>query len=93
MHGCEIDTTNPSKEELSHGIDMYSYDGANFLSFDDKNENWVAPVHEAYQTKTKWDHIQVLKDYTKVYLKNECVDWLEKFLTYQKEEEAPGTYG
>lgn len=72
---------------------MYSYDGANFLSFDEDNEYWVAPSEAARQTKEKWDHLQVLKEYTKVYLKKECVNWLKKFLQYEKENEVPGTYG
>lgn len=76
-----------------HGIDMYSYDGANFLSFDETNENWVAPNDVAIQTKAKWDSLQVLKEYTKSYLKKECVKWLETFLGYQKNAGAVGRYG
>lgn len=72
---------------------MYSYDGANFLSFDEDNENWVATNEAARQTKVKWDDLQVLKEYTKVYLKKECVNWLTTFLKNQKENEALGTYG
>lgn len=72
---------------------MYSYDDTNFLSFDEAHENWVAPSEAARQTKAKWDDLQVLKEYTKVYLKKECVSWLTKFLQYQKEDGAPGTYG
>lgn len=92
IHGCEVDTS-ASEVKFLHGIDMYSYDGANFLSFDEANENWVAPNDAARQTKAKWDDIQVLKEYTKSYLKNECVRWLERFLEYQKKGGAAGTYG
>lgn len=92
IHGCDIDTS-ASEAKFLHGIDMYSYDGANFLSFDEANENWVAPSEAARETKEKWDHLQVLKEYTKVYLKKECVTWLTKFLKYQKEKGTPGTYG
>lgn len=72
---------------------MYSYDSSNFLSFDENKENWVAPCEVARQTKNRWDQLPVLKEYTKVYLKNECVNWLKNFLNYQKESGAPGKYG
>lgn len=70
--------------KLHRGMDMYSYDGEDFLSFDDAHEVWVAPVEAAIPTKTKWDEVQVLRQYTKGYLENECMDWLKKFLDYQK---------
>lgn len=74
-------------------MDMYSYDSANFLSFDEVNENWVAPSEAARPTKVKWDHLQVLKEYTTSYLKKECVTWLTKFLNNQRETATLGTYG
>uniref|UniRef100_A0A3Q4HVK2 Immunoglobulin C1-set domain-containing protein n=1 Tax=Neolamprologus brichardi TaxID=32507 RepID=A0A3Q4HVK2_NEOBR len=58
------------------GVDMYGYDGDDFLSFDDKFGVWVAPIQEAELTKRKWDSVQVLKEYTKGYLENECIVWL-----------------
>ncbi len=65
---------------------MYSYDGADFLSFDGSNSVWVAPVEAAVETKRKWDEVQVLKEYTIGYLQNECMEWLRKFMEYGKEE-------
>jgi len=65
-------------------MDMYSYDGNDFLSFDNEHSVWVAPVAAARQTKRKWDDVQVLKEYTKGYLENECMDWMDKFLNYQQ---------
>ncbi|XP_032364981.1 RLA class I histocompatibility antigen, alpha chain 11/11 [Etheostoma spectabile] len=65
---------------------MYSYDGNDFLSFDDSNSVWVAPTDAAVQTKRKWDEVQVLKEYTKGYLENECIDWLEKFVNYGQKQ-------
>lgn len=67
-------------------MDMYSYDGNDFLSFDDAHAVWVAPIDAAVQTKRKWDEVQVLKEYTKGYLENECVDWLGKFTEYGKQQ-------
>ena len=79
------------------GIDEYSYDGAEFLSFDDKNSRWIAPVQAAEPTERKWDEVSILNTYTKSYLEKECVDWLTKFMDYGQEElrkfcEYPGVF-
>lgn len=68
------------------GIDEYSYDGSEFLSFDEINSRWVAPVPAAVETKLKWDQVTILNQYTKSYLEKECVDWLTKFIDYGQEE-------
>uniref|UniRef100_A0A668TDC2 MHC class I-like antigen recognition-like domain-containing protein n=1 Tax=Oreochromis aureus TaxID=47969 RepID=A0A668TDC2_OREAU len=80
MHGCEGETQPDGTLKFVQGMDMYSYDGDDFLSFDGKNEVWVAPTPQALPTKRTWDGVQVLKEYTKGYLENECIDWLSKFL-------------
>ncbi|KAL7381722.1 hypothetical protein ABVT39_010153 [Epinephelus coioides] len=86
MHGCEGETQTDGKIKFRRGMDMYSYDGNDFLSFDDAHAVWVAPIDAAVQTKRKWDEVQVLKEYTKGYLENECVDWLGKFTEYGKQQ-------
>ncbi|CAL8374285.1 unnamed protein product [Boreogadus saida] len=82
-HGCVLDTEGP-KRKIS-GINQYSYDGDDFLSFDSHHKQWVAHMNEAMPTKRKWDRIQQLNDYTDGYLHNECVQWLDTFLKYRKE--------
>ncbi|XP_030596443.1 class I histocompatibility antigen, F10 alpha chain-like isoform X2 [Archocentrus centrarchus] len=86
MHGCEAETQPDGTLKFVRGVDMYNYDGDDFLSFDDKNGVWVAPTKEAEPTKRKWDGVQVLKEYTKGYLENECVDWLSKFVNYGEKQ-------
>ncbi|KAL6473445.1 hypothetical protein MHYP_G00170060, partial [Metynnis hypsauchen] len=83
-HGCEIEEADGNIQFLK-GTDEYSYDGKEFLSFDDENMRWIAPVPEALQTKRKWDDVAILNQYTKGYLERECVDWLTKFMDYGKE--------
>ncbi|XP_036436923.1 zinc-alpha-2-glycoprotein-like [Colossoma macropomum] len=83
-HGCEINEADGNVRFLK-GIDEYSYDGSEFLSFDDENMRWIAPVPEAEPTKRKWDDVPILNQYTKGYLEKECVDWLTKFMEYGKE--------
>ncbi|XP_017340705.1 major histocompatibility complex class I-related gene protein [Ictalurus punctatus] len=84
-HGCEVETTG-GKIKFVSGVDEYSYDGTEFLSFDEENSRWIAPVPAAEPTKRKWDEVPILNQYTKGYLEKECVDWLEKFMDYGKEE-------
>ncbi|XP_068603370.1 H-2 class I histocompatibility antigen, Q10 alpha chain-like isoform X2 [Brachionichthys hirsutus] len=85
-HGCEADVQPDGAVTFRRGVDMYSYDGDDFLYFDDANKDWVAPVDAARETKRKWDVVQVLKDYTVGYLENECVQWLQVFLNYSQEQ-------
>ncbi|KAJ3608781.1 hypothetical protein NHX12_023311 [Muraenolepis orangiensis] len=83
-HGCEFSDSAPNRQ--IRGIDMYSYDGDDFLSFDSNHKSWVASMSQAEQTKHKWNHIQELNDYTDGYLHKECVQWLDTFLKYRKED-------
>ncbi|KAL6473442.1 hypothetical protein MHYP_G00170030 [Metynnis hypsauchen] len=85
-HGCEIDKAD-EKHKFLRGIDQYSYDGKEFLSFDDEHMRWIAPIPEAEATKRKWDDVPILNQYTKGYLEKECVDWLTKFMEYGEESE------
>ncbi|XP_006809182.1 class I histocompatibility antigen, F10 alpha chain-like [Neolamprologus brichardi] len=86
MVGCEGEKQTDGTLRFVRGVDMYNYDGNDFLSFDDKNGVWVAPTPEAEPTKRKWDGVQVLKEYTKGYLENECIDWLSMFLNYEQQQ-------
>ncbi|XP_060771443.1 H-2 class I histocompatibility antigen, Q10 alpha chain-like [Neoarius graeffei] len=85
-HGCVIDEGPDGSIKFLKGIDEYSYDGAEFLSFDEVNSRWIAPVAAAEVTKRKWDDVDILNQYTKGYLEKECVDWLTKFMVYGEEE-------
>ncbi|XP_073318914.1 RLA class I histocompatibility antigen, alpha chain 11/11-like [Pagrus major] len=86
MHGCEGEMQPDGTMKFYRGMDRYNYDGDDFLSFDDTNSVWVAPVKAAEETKRKWDDVPVLKDYTKGYLEKECMGWLTKFWDYGKKQ-------
>lgn len=86
MHGCKGDTQQGGKIMLGEVMDSYSWDGEDFLSFDDNNNVWVAPVPAAYETKRKWDNVTVLKEYTKGYLEKECLGFLNDFVGFEKED-------
>ncbi|XP_062292288.1 H-2 class I histocompatibility antigen, Q10 alpha chain-like [Scomber scombrus] len=83
MVGCEGETTGSDGIiQFVRGVNMFNYDGQDFLSFDDTNSVWVAATVIANQTKRKWNEDQILKEKTKVYLEKECIDWLTKFMVY-----------
>ncbi|XP_053541566.1 uncharacterized protein LOC108274837 isoform X1 [Ictalurus punctatus] len=84
-HGCVVDEDTDGNIKFVSGVDEYSYDGTEFLSFDEENSRWIAPVPAAVPTKRKWDDVPILNQYTKAYLEKECVDWLTKFMEYGKE--------
>uniref|UniRef100_A0A1A8EN85 Ig-like domain-containing protein n=3 Tax=Nothobranchius korthausae TaxID=1143690 RepID=A0A1A8EN85_9TELE len=86
MHGCEGESQEDGTIRFVRGMDMYNYDGNDFLSFDDDNQVWVATLDAAKETKRKWDDVQVLKEYTKGYLEKECMEWMSKFRDYGKEQ-------
>jgi len=72
------------------GVSEYGYDGENFLFFDERESQWVAPVFTALPTKRKWDNVPILNQYTKGYLEKECVDWLNKFREFRDKELRKG---
>ncbi len=84
-HGCEVEQQG-DEVKFSKGISEYAYDGENFLAFDIRDSQWIAPVEAALPTKRKWDNVPILNQYTKGYLEKECVDWLKKFREYADEE-------
>ncbi|XP_018609928.1 class I histocompatibility antigen, F10 alpha chain-like isoform X2 [Scleropages formosus] len=81
-HGCKGVQQPDGSLKFKEGFDQYSYDGEDFLSFDESNSRWIAPVPAAQPTKKKWDDSQTLNQYTKGYLQKECMDWLSKFMYY-----------
>ncbi|XP_024154143.1 class I histocompatibility antigen, F10 alpha chain [Oryzias melastigma] len=96
MHGCEGVKDENGNLKFVRGVDMYNYDGDDFLGFDDEHQVWVAAADAALQTKRKWDEVTALKDYTKGYLEKECMEWMSTFLSYSQKQlrnaSAPEVY-
>uniref|UniRef100_A0A3P9IJG5 Ig-like domain-containing protein n=1 Tax=Oryzias latipes TaxID=8090 RepID=A0A3P9IJG5_ORYLA len=86
MHGCEGEEDEHGNLQFKRGVDMYNYDGDDFLAFNDEHQVWVATLDAAVPTKRKWDEVTALKDYTKGYLEKECMDWMKTFLKYSTEQ-------
>nr|QQG63304.1 MHC class I antigen [Melanogrammus aeglefinus] len=80
MSGCEWD----DEDDATDGYEQYGYDGEDFLSLDLKTLTWVAPVHQAFTTKLRWEHNRAYNQAKNNYYTKECVDWLKKYLSYGK---------
>nr|XP_061808309.1 major histocompatibility complex class I-related gene protein-like [Nerophis lumbriciformis] len=88
-HGCRGDLRPDGAVAFRGGVDSYSYDGSDFLSFHHERSEWVATAAAAQETKRKWDDVPNLKDYTRAYLDKECVTWMSRFLGYRSDRARP----
>ncbi|XP_026549302.1 major histocompatibility complex class I-related gene protein-like, partial [Notechis scutatus] len=80
MYGCEL-----RKDGSKAGFWQDGYEGKTFITFDKETRTWVAPVPQAQITQRKWDALPAQNQYFKSYLEKECIDWLQKYLSYGKE--------
>ncbi|KAM3844392.1 class I histocompatibility antigen, F10 alpha chain-like isoform 1-T2 [Vipera latastei] len=80
MYGCEL-----YKDGTKEGFDQFGYNGRTFLAFDKETLTWVALSPQAQITQRKWDAIPGSNRRYKAYLEEECIEWLEKYLSYKQE--------
>ncbi|KAG7461614.1 hypothetical protein MATL_G00192950 [Megalops atlanticus] len=78
MYGCEWDDDTGR----TYGYNQYGYDGEDFLIFDLKSMSWIAPAQQAFLTKMKWNSERALSEQEKMYLTEECIEWLKKYVGY-----------
>uniref|UniRef100_A0A8C6VL50 Ig-like domain-containing protein n=1 Tax=Naja naja TaxID=35670 RepID=A0A8C6VL50_NAJNA len=83
LYSCEL-----AEDGSKRGYDLYAYDGKNFLSFNKATLNWTAASAEAETTKKKWDADLDRGWRKKIYLEEECLAWLKKWLDYGIEARA-----
>ncbi|XP_039206225.1 major histocompatibility complex class I-related gene protein-like isoform X2 [Crotalus tigris] len=69
----------------SRGLWQYGYQGRTFIAFDEKTFTWVASDLQAQVTQRDWNANPRLNPYIKTYLMEECIAWLEQFLSYGNE--------
>ncbi|XP_053509838.1 BOLA class I histocompatibility antigen, alpha chain BL3-7-like isoform X2 [Ictalurus furcatus] len=80
MYGCERDDDGTTR-----GYFQYGYDGEDFISLDLKTLTWIAPTPQALITKNQWDNAPILNECVKNYLETECIEWLNRHLSYGRE--------
>ncbi|XP_025033111.1 class I histocompatibility antigen, F10 alpha chain-like, partial [Python bivittatus] len=67
------------------GFLRFGYDGKDVISFNKETLTWVAHNPQAQIAQRKWDADSGRNQGTKAYLEEECIEWLEKYLSYGKE--------
>ncbi|TWW65958.1 H-2 class I histocompatibility antigen, D-D alpha chain [Takifugu flavidus] len=80
MYGCDWDDETGEK----NGFYQYGYDGADFISIQQKEGICVAAKREAVITKQKWDQNEAEIERRKSYLTQICIEWLQKYVNYGK---------
>ncbi|XP_058231684.1 popy Class I histocompatibility antigen, A-1 alpha chain-like [Hemibagrus wyckioides] len=85
MLGCGLDNG------VTRGYSQYRYDGEDFISLDlnwnlgHGHESWTPANDKAQNFLMEWDPKGEKAKYWKDYLKNDCIDQLNKFVPYSKE--------
>ncbi|XP_032065635.1 major histocompatibility complex class I-related gene protein-like isoform X3 [Thamnophis elegans] len=78
--GCE------RREDGSKGgFFRYGYNGKDFISFNKETLRWVPAQPKAQKVKEEWEKNTARSDRIKFFLENNCLEWLEKCLSYQME--------
>uniref|UniRef100_A0A670HL75 Ig-like domain-containing protein n=1 Tax=Podarcis muralis TaxID=64176 RepID=A0A670HL75_PODMU len=80
MYGCEL-----RSDGRKGGYYQGSYDGRDFIAFDKETLTWTAADMGAQVSKRKLDAELARNQYTKHYLEEECIEWLQRYLEYGKE--------
>ncbi|XP_072494142.1 DLA class I histocompatibility antigen, A9/A9 alpha chain-like [Notamacropus eugenii] len=81
FYGCEVYPNLTFKR----GFEQNAYDGQDYIALDTETYTWTAAVPEAVTTKHKWEAQGSIMEGEKVYLEDECVEWLRKYLEIGKE--------
>ncbi|XP_044839735.1 H-2 class I histocompatibility antigen, Q9 alpha chain-like isoform X2 [Mauremys mutica] len=80
MYGCER-----REDGSTGGFFQYGYDGRDYISFDKDHETWVAADDAAQVSKRKWEADRSMAQRYRIYLEQECIEWLGKYVEYGKE--------
>ncbi|XP_073454414.1 class I histocompatibility antigen, F10 alpha chain-like isoform X2 [Aquarana catesbeiana] len=82
MFGCEL------RDDGSIAVyDLDGYDGRDFLYLDTQRWVHIATINEAHISTQRWNSPEVNEGLRmKIYLENECIDWLKRFLEYGRED-------
>uniref|UniRef100_A0A8C6V9E1 Ig-like domain-containing protein n=1 Tax=Naja naja TaxID=35670 RepID=A0A8C6V9E1_NAJNA len=84
--GCEL-REDGSKGGFLH----YGYNGMDFISFDKETLRWVTAQPQAQKVKEKWEEDPRWSQGSKVFLEEICIERLQRYLSYQKEEAVQRT--
>ncbi|XP_074875409.1 class I histocompatibility antigen, F10 alpha chain-like isoform X1 [Buteo buteo] len=77
MHGCDI-----LEDGSTRGYLQDAYDGRDFIAFDLDTMTFTAADAVAQITKRRWEKDGSEAARRKHYLKNTCIEWLRKYVSY-----------
>ncbi|NWR96043.1 HA1F protein, partial [Furnarius figulus] len=80
VYGCDLRSDGSVR-----GFNRYGYDGRDFLSFELGSKSFVAADGAAQVTKRRWDTEGIVAEQWTNYLKNICVEELQKYVGYGRE--------
>ncbi|KAG5843024.1 hypothetical protein ANANG_G00184100 [Anguilla anguilla] len=80
MYGCEWDDDTGA----TGGFNQFGYDGEDFITYDLKNQRYIGPTPQASITAQKWNNDPAQLEHRKQYLTQECVAWLQKYVSYRR---------
>ncbi|XP_032068164.1 zinc-alpha-2-glycoprotein-like isoform X2 [Thamnophis elegans] len=78
--GCEL-----REDGSKGGFFRYGYNGEDFISFHKETPGWVTAQPQAQKVKEKWEKDPARSERIKFFLENNCLEWLQKCLSYQME--------
>ncbi|XP_066471732.1 major histocompatibility complex class I-related gene protein-like [Tiliqua scincoides] len=67
------------------GFVGYGFDGRDFLTLDKETLTWVAAEAKDQAAKEQWDSDFALKQNSKFFVEETCIEWLQQYLRYGKE--------
>ncbi|KFP16464.1 Class I histocompatibility antigen, F10 alpha chain, partial [Egretta garzetta] len=77
MVGCDLLEDNSTR-----GYSQYAYDGRDYIAFDMDTMTFTAADAAAQITKRKWEVDGTEAERQKHYLKDTCIEWLRKYVSY-----------
>nr|XP_016847224.1 PREDICTED: uncharacterized protein LOC107982488 [Anolis carolinensis]XP_016847225.1 PREDICTED: uncharacterized protein LOC107982488 [Anolis carolinensis] len=80
MYGCEL-----RRDGSKVGYYQCAFNGRHYISLDKETLTWIAADVPAQNTKRKWEAEPGIALIRKVYLEEECIEWLQRYLEYGKE--------
>ncbi|XP_029440561.1 major histocompatibility complex class I-related gene protein-like [Rhinatrema bivittatum] len=81
MYSCEL-----GPDGSTRGFSQYGYDGHDFISLDTERLTWVPAMRGAEITERKWNAERSIAERWKVYLEQECIEWVQKYVRYGAQE-------
>ncbi|CAH2314631.1 MHC class Ia alpha antigen [Pelobates cultripes] len=82
MYGCEL-----RDDGSTRGYWQYSYDGKGFLALDMQHGIYIPLTDQAQLSAYRWNSPEVRAgERAKYYLQTECIEWLNKYIEFGKEE-------